>query len=127
MQELQERFAKVKAKHGHIQCVYITVLERKNFKYCVTSESLGAKAFTLYWVDNKDRVHEVADSLYGPFTAGGMGLSLAAPSALQQPLFLSRKKNRSPNEEHTGVSLVASVTPGPARLPPRATVRPRAP
>jgi len=62
VQELQERFAKVKAKHGHIQCVYITVLERKNFKYCVTSESLGAKAFTLYWVDNKDRVHEVADS-----------------------------------------------------------------
>ena len=61
-EELRSRFSKIRAQHGHIQCAYITVGERLSYKHRITTDSLGFKAFTLYWRDNEGKVFNRGDS-----------------------------------------------------------------
>jgi hypothetical protein len=52
--DLRQLFERLRSKHPHIQCMYITVCEDPKFKYRMTSEVLGFPAFTLnWWVDYK--------------------------------------------------------------------------
>ena len=49
--KLEALFEKIKERYGHIQSAYITVRENPRYKYRITSDSIGFKAFTLYWVE----------------------------------------------------------------------------
>jgi hypothetical protein len=52
---LRQLFDRVKAAHRHIQCIYLTVCERRTYKYRITSKALGWPAFTLnWWTDYKN-------------------------------------------------------------------------
>jgi hypothetical protein len=50
--DLKELFDRIKSTYSHIHCMYLTVCENPKFKYRMTSEALGSRAFTLnWWVD----------------------------------------------------------------------------
>lgn len=52
---LRELFDRIRAKHPHIACVYLTICERRNYQHRISSESLGSQAFTLNWWRNYKR------------------------------------------------------------------------
>lgn len=60
---LKALFERIRAKHPHIQCVYVTVCENPRFKFRITTERLGFPAFTLYWVNRKRTIADPGDSL----------------------------------------------------------------
>jgi hypothetical protein len=41
-------FATIRRKDSRISCVYVTLAERKGFRFAVTNENVGASAFTLF-------------------------------------------------------------------------------
>jgi hypothetical protein len=62
-QDLRKRFEKLKAEHPHILSVYLTVQENEKFKSKITEAELGFPVFTLNWVDYRDRIVKLGDSL----------------------------------------------------------------
>ncbi|MGA2543097.1 MAG: hypothetical protein ABSG78_16225 [Verrucomicrobiota bacterium] len=52
---LRQLFDRVNRAHPHIQCIYVTVCERRTYKYRITSKALGWPSFTLnWWTDYKN-------------------------------------------------------------------------
>ncbi len=62
-QDLRKRFEKVKGEYPHILCVYLTVQENEKFKNKITEAELCFPVFTLNWVDYRDRIVKLGDSL----------------------------------------------------------------
>jgi hypothetical protein len=46
---LREKFDRLTKMRPLIHCVYVTVLERRGFRYAATTKALGYPAFTLHW------------------------------------------------------------------------------
>ena len=55
---IRGNFDNIRASAPDISCVYVTLAERKSYKWAVSTESLGYPAFTLFWhsgpVDDPD-------------------------------------------------------------------------
>lgn len=62
---LKECFDNVRAKHPHIECVYITICENPRVRFHITTAMLGYPAFTLYWVNSDwTSAKEPGDSMH---------------------------------------------------------------
>jgi hypothetical protein len=62
--DLRELFGRLKSKHPHIQCIYLTVCENPKFAYRIKGEDLGFPAFTLNWWKNYRKIDvEPGDTL----------------------------------------------------------------
>ncbi len=46
---VSHNFQRVKNLNHNIRCCYVTLAERKGFKYAVTSANSGGEAYTLFW------------------------------------------------------------------------------
>jgi hypothetical protein len=49
----RDNFSKI-TQNNNIYCAYVTLTERKGFKWAVTTEKLGFPAFTLFWHQGND-------------------------------------------------------------------------
>jgi hypothetical protein len=47
--KVREDFRAVRRANRTVRCVYVTITERKGFRYAVTAKNIGAKAYTLLW------------------------------------------------------------------------------
>lgn len=60
--DLHKQFGRIVSTCPNARCAYVTVCENERFKWKVTTEKLGFKAFTLYWVNREGRVEKLGDS-----------------------------------------------------------------
>jgi hypothetical protein len=49
IESIRRSFTAIQAANSKIACMYVTLAERKNYKWRVTSQNLGFPAFTLFW------------------------------------------------------------------------------
>jgi hypothetical protein len=49
IEKTNKDFQLVSAKNAQIRCAYVTLLERRTYKWRVTKENLGFPAYTLFW------------------------------------------------------------------------------
>lgn len=46
---IAENFKKIKNKSMSIECIYVTISDRENYKWKATEENINAPAYTLFW------------------------------------------------------------------------------
>ena len=46
---IRKNFIAIQEKHKSIQCFYVTLMERKGYKWSITEERLGLPAYTLFF------------------------------------------------------------------------------
>ena len=46
---IRRSFTRIRAANPRIHCAYVTLAERKRYKWAATADNLGADAFTLFW------------------------------------------------------------------------------
>lgn len=51
-------FKLIKAKVKHVECIYLTIIETRGYKWAVYKNKLGFRAFTLYWWSNARREYQ---------------------------------------------------------------------
>jgi len=51
---IRTTFEKIRSKNGDVFCCYITLLERENYKWRITSEKLGYPAYTFFFYKGED-------------------------------------------------------------------------
>jgi hypothetical protein len=49
LESTRKCFARIRAANPNIECMYVTLMERKGFKWAATRENLGADVYTLFW------------------------------------------------------------------------------
>jgi hypothetical protein len=80
--KLRQLFDRVKRAHQHIQCIYLTVCERRTYKYRIESNALGWPAFTLnWWTDYKNTAVNPGDPFEKIVTCLERSLSCLPPTS----------------------------------------------
>lgn len=46
---IRDNFTKIRQVNENIECLYVTLSERKSYKWAVTTDRLGFESFTLFW------------------------------------------------------------------------------
>jgi hypothetical protein len=54
IEAVQTNFQRITNVGPHIRCCYLTLAERKGFKWAVTSRNSGGEAYTLFWYSGSD-------------------------------------------------------------------------
>lgn len=52
--QIRKNFELIRQIRNDIYCAYVTITERKDFKWAVTTENLGFSAYTLFWHKHDD-------------------------------------------------------------------------
>lgn len=59
---LKTVFDNITSEHQHIQCAYVTIMERSGFKHAATEEALGDKVSTLHlWSGAREKAEQTGD------------------------------------------------------------------
>jgi hypothetical protein len=49
IQRVRRNFTRIKAMNPEIWCCYLTLSERRGFRWAVTNENCGGEAYTMFW------------------------------------------------------------------------------
>ena len=49
IQTVRKNFQTIKSANPHIKCCYLTLEERKNFKWAVNNDNSGGDCYTMFW------------------------------------------------------------------------------
>jgi hypothetical protein len=55
VESVRRSFKAIQSANTKIVCMYVTLAERRNYKWAVTSQMLGFEAFTLFWHKGSER------------------------------------------------------------------------